>query len=86
VHLSSAWLQAQRWGLYRKKFLIMESMTSSKKTVREKITEGTSAIFLLTGNSTTDKVVNALKQLTKFELISSNLSKEQEGLLRKTFA
>jgi len=64
----------------------MESMTSSKKTVREKITEGTSAIFLLTGNSTTDKVVNALKQLTKFELISSNLSKEQEGLLRKTFA
>jgi len=54
--------------------------------VREKITEGTSAIFLLTGNSTTDKVVNALKQLTKFELILSNLSKEQEGLLRKTFA
>jgi uncharacterized membrane protein len=56
------------------------------KEIRENVTEGTSAIFLLTGASTTDKVIEALKQLPKFELISSNLTGEQEAKLREIFA
>jgi uncharacterized membrane protein len=55
------------------------------KSVRDKVTPGTSAAFLLTSNATEDKVLNAFKTLPKFEIISTNLSKEQEDKLRETF-
>lgn len=53
-------------------------------SMREKVTEGTSALFLLTSNVTTDKVAEAVKG-QEFEIISTNLSKEQEEQLRETF-
>ena len=43
------------------------------KSIRSKVTEGTSALFLMTTDAVEDKVVEAMKQ-TKFELIASNLS------------
>ena len=55
------------------------------KSVRSKVTEGTSALFLLTTDAVKDKVFDAMKQF-KFELIASNLSKEEENKLRAAFA
>lgn len=52
--------------------------------VRNKITEGTSALFLLTSKAVVDKVAEAVKGM-QFEIISTNLSKEQEAELRETF-
>ncbi len=52
--------------------------------VRNSITEGTSALFLLTSDATLDKVAEAFKGL-KFELLQTNLSKEQEDHLREAF-
>jgi len=49
--------------------------------VRSKVTEGTSALFLLVGQVTTDRVVEAFKAAPKFEVLASNLSKES-ALLR----
>jgi uncharacterized membrane protein len=51
---------------------------------REKITEGTSALFLMTTDATKDKVIDAMKQ-HKFEIVTTNLSKEQEEALRAAF-
>lgn len=48
---------------------------------RSKVTEGTSALFLLTSGAVQDKVMDQLKG-TKAEVISTNLSKEQEERLR----
>ena len=55
------------------------------KSMRDKITEGTSALFLLTSGAVMDKVVPALKD-TKPEIMSTNLSQEQEDALKKAFA
>jgi uncharacterized membrane protein len=56
------------------------------KQVREKVTEGTSALFALTSGATAvDKVVDELKQYD-FEIISTNLPAEQETQLREAFA
>jgi uncharacterized membrane protein len=55
------------------------------KQTREKITEGTSALFLLTSDAVQDKVIDELKGID-FELIASNLSKEQEEQLMEAFA
>jgi uncharacterized membrane protein len=55
------------------------------KSIRSKVTEGTSALFLMTTDTVEDKVVEAMKQ-TKFELIASNMSKEDEDKLRTAFA
>lgn len=55
------------------------------KLVRSKVTEGTSALFLMTSGAVQDKVAEAAKGL-KFELIASNLSKEEEEKLRAAFA
>ncbi len=55
------------------------------KSVRSKVTEGTSALFLLTTDAVKDKVFEAMKPF-KFELIASNLSKEEEDKLRTAFA
>ncbi len=54
------------------------------KSVRSEVTEGTSALFLLTGNVTVDKVEAALKGQMG-SLIRSNLSDEQEAALRAGF-
>ena len=54
------------------------------KRVRQEVTPGTSALFLMTQKAVVDRVVEELKGLD-FELISSNLSKEQEDQLRVAF-
>jgi uncharacterized membrane protein len=53
--------------------------------VRSEVTEGTSALFLLTGNVTVDRVRDAL-QGSHGTLIRSNLNHEQEAKLREMFA
>lgn len=55
------------------------------KQTREKVTEGTSALFLLTSDAVLDKVVAELKGLD-FELIASNMTVEQEEQLKAAFA
>ena len=55
------------------------------KRVRDSVTVGTSALFLLTSGATVDKVVDALKTVD-FELVSTNLSKEEEERLREAFS
>jgi uncharacterized membrane protein len=55
------------------------------RSVRSKVTEGTSALFLMTSDAVQDKVFEAMKQF-KFEIIASNLSKEEEDKLRAAFA
>ena len=54
------------------------------KQTREKVTEGTSALFLLTSGAVVDKVVEAMKGQT-FEILSTNLPKEKEAELRAAF-
>jgi uncharacterized membrane protein len=53
-------------------------------SVRSKITPGTSALFLLTSGAVLDKVVEAVKDI-KFEIVQTNLSKEQEAQLKAAF-
>ncbi len=52
--------------------------------VRAKITPGTSALFLLESGAVVDKVAEAVKG-QQFEIIQTNLSKEQEDKLRADF-
>jgi uncharacterized membrane protein len=54
--------------------------------VRGKVTEGTSALFLLVGQVTADRVIEAFKAAPKSEIIASNLSHEQEEKLKEAFA
>jgi uncharacterized membrane protein len=54
------------------------------KRVRSQVTEGTSALFLMTSDAVVDRVADALKDV-KFEFISTNLSKDQEQKLREAF-
>ena len=54
------------------------------KSVRAEVTEGTSALFLLTSDVTIDKVEDALKGQMG-TLLRSNLSNEQEARLRERF-
>jgi len=54
------------------------------KSVRSKVTEGTSALFLMTSGAVEDRVIEAMKQF-KFEIIATNLSKEEEEKLREAF-
>ena len=55
------------------------------KSLRDRVAEGTSALFLLTRAATEDKVVAAMKQYD-FEIISTSLSQEDEDKLRAAFA
>jgi uncharacterized membrane protein len=56
------------------------------KQVREKVTEGTSALFALTSGATApERVIDELRQYD-FEIISTNLPEEQEQKLREAFA
>jgi len=57
------------------------------KQSRDKITEGTSALFLLSANAVTDRVTAELKSRgIQGEVIASNLSAEQEAKLKEVFA
>jgi uncharacterized membrane protein len=55
------------------------------KRIRSQVTEGTSALFLMTTGAVVDRVAEALKGET-FEILSTNLSREQEDRLRAAFA
>ncbi len=55
------------------------------RSVRSKVTEGSSALFLMTSDAVKDRVFDAMKQFN-FEIIASNLSKEDEEKLREAFA
>jgi uncharacterized membrane protein len=57
------------------------------KAAQDKVTEGTSALFLMTSEAVQDKVTEAVKKSgLKFELFYTNLSNEQEKQLRADFA
>jgi uncharacterized membrane protein len=56
------------------------------KRTREQVTEGTSAVFLLTQNAVVDRVAEAFKALPPFELIASNLSADEEAKLKDVFS
>jgi uncharacterized membrane protein len=53
--------------------------------VRDQITPGTSALFLLSSDAVVDRVRDAFEG-TRAELIFTNLSNEQEAALRDVFA
>jgi uncharacterized membrane protein len=55
------------------------------KQTREKVTKGTSALFLMTTGAVQDKVIAELKGY-EFELIASNLTKAQEEQLMAAFS
>ena len=55
------------------------------KQVREKVQPGTSALFLMSAHAVIDRVAAELKSLNP-ELITSNLSDEQESRLHELFA
>lgn len=54
-------------------------------SVKNKVTPGTSALFLLTAGAVLDQVVVAVKGM-RFEIIQTNLSQEQQDQLRAAFA
>lgn len=54
------------------------------KRIRTEVEPGTSALFLMTTNAVVDRVIDELKG-RDFELISSNLTQEQEDELRSAF-
>src|SRR5262245_65285170 len=55
--------------------------------VREKITPGTSALFLMTQNAVQDKVQEEMASIKGHaELLHTNLTNEQEAKLREAFA
>jgi uncharacterized membrane protein len=56
------------------------------KQAQDKVTEGTSALFLMTSDAVQDKVTDAVKQSgINFELFYTNLSDEQEKQLHQDF-
>ncbi len=55
------------------------------RQTREKVTRGTSALFLLSDTEAPDRVSEALRPLEP-ELIATNLSREQEERLRELFS
>ena len=56
------------------------------KTVREQVTPGTSALFLMTSGAVMDKVLDRFEGRERPELIQTNLSSEDEAKLREAFA
>jgi uncharacterized membrane protein len=55
------------------------------REVREKVTPGTSALFVMTSDAVADRVLEQFRS-TGASLISTNLSAEQEARLREAFA
>jgi uncharacterized membrane protein len=56
------------------------------ENLRSQVTEGTSTLFVLAGQVTSDKVAEAFKSAPKSEVISTNLSHEQEKQLEEAFS
>jgi uncharacterized membrane protein len=54
--------------------------------VRDQVTPGTSALFVLTSDTVVDKVHAAFAEHAPAELLFTNLSDEQESALRDVFA
>lgn len=54
------------------------------KSVRDKVTPGTSALFVMTSDAVMDQVVEAFAK-QDMELISTNLSADQEKVLHEAF-
>jgi uncharacterized membrane protein len=52
--------------------------------VRAQVTEGTSALFLLSSGAVMDKIAPAFEGV-KMDLIQSNMSAEQEAQLKEEF-
>jgi uncharacterized membrane protein len=55
------------------------------KDIKSKVTEGTSALFVLSAKEVGDRVVAEMKTWPQFEILSTNLSVEQEAQLRAEF-
>jgi uncharacterized membrane protein len=55
-------------------------------SVKDRVTPGTSALFLLTSEAVMDRIKGELPNAGNAELIASNLSAEQEDKLREVFA
>ena len=55
------------------------------REVRQQVTPGTSALFVMTSNAVADKVIDEFKT-SGASLVSTNLSTEQEAKLREAFA
>jgi len=55
------------------------------KSVQNQVTEGTSALFLMSSEAVVDKVADAMKG-RDFEIVATNLSQEEEDSLRVAFA
>jgi len=55
------------------------------RSVRDNVTPGTSALFVMTSNVVADKVLDEFKS-TGASLISANLSEDQEARIREAFA
>lgn len=53
---------------------------------RDQVTPGTSALFILSSDAVVDKVKDAFRELPTPELLSSNLSSEQEKALVSVFS
>src|SRR3954449_5140224 len=53
--------------------------------VRDQVTPGTSALFVMTSDAVIDKVKDAFAEMPAADLIFSNLSDEQEHALREVF-
>lgn len=57
------------------------------KQVRDQVTPGTSALFLLTSDAVVDRIAEALKEAgITGQIISTNLSGEQEAKLKEAFS
>jgi uncharacterized membrane protein len=54
------------------------------REVRDQVTPGTSALFVMSSNAVTDKVIDEFKG-SGASLVSTNLSAEQEARLREAF-
>ena len=54
------------------------------KSVQGKVTEGTSALFLMTSDAVLDKVADAFKGI-ECEIVTTNLSNEEEDELHEAF-
>ena len=55
-------------------------------TVREQVTPGTSALFLMTSGAVMDRVLDRFEGHERPELIQTNLSEADEAALREAFA
>ena len=56
------------------------------KRVSEKVTEGTSALFVLTSEAKLDEVIEELKHYDDFEIVSTDMLAGKEKRLREAFS